>query len=191
MKTRYLVGRRITLGLLSAKTDLSRYANWVNDQETTHFMEVGRFPVSIQDLQRYIRSYARDKNGMLLGIYLNGDKKHIGNITLHGIQWKDRFGEIGILIGDKMARGKGYATEAIRLLVAHAFDRLNLHKLYCGMIEGNEASRQAFLRNGFKEEGVLRKHFFANGSYRDCYRMGLLVDEYARSRLPNPSRGTR
>ena len=50
----------------------------------------------------------------------------------------------GVLIGDRKARGKEYATEAISLVAGHAFNTLNFHKLYTGMIQGNEASKKAF-----------------------------------------------
>lgn len=180
MKTKYLVGKDVMLGLISQKADMSHYADWVNDQDTTRFMAVGRFPVTVQELRTYVRTYELNKNGLLLGIFLKKNKKHIGNISLTDIQWKDRHAEIGILIGDKRSRGRGCGTDAIRLVVEHAFGRLNLNKLYCGMIKGNEASRRAFLRIGFKVEGVLRQHFYINGSYLDCFRMGLLYNEYAR-----------
>jgi [ribosomal protein S5]-alanine N-acetyltransferase len=176
--TKFLVGSRVTLGVLSGDADLESYAAWVNDPETTGFMAVGAIPVSVRELRDYIRKHAAAKNALLLGIYLNRNERHIGNISLHDIQWKDRHGEIGILIGDKRSRGKGYGTEAIRLLVEHAFGRLNLNKIYCGMVERNEASLRAFKRIGFKVEGVLRQHFFSHGKYMDCYRLGLLRDEY-------------
>lgn len=82
------------------------------------------------------------------------------------------------MIGDKKSRGKGYATEAIRLVAKHAFNKLNLHKLYTGMIKGNEVSKRAFEKVGFKVEGILREHFYLKGEYLDCYRMGLLKSEY-------------
>ena len=97
---------------------------------------------------------------------------------MHQISWKDRHAEIGILIGDEKSRGKGYATEAIRLVADHAFNKLNLRKLYTGMVKGNEASKRAFEKVGFRIEGTLREHFYLNGKYLDCYRMGLLRSEY-------------
>ncbi|MBL0059167.1 MAG: GNAT family N-acetyltransferase [Elusimicrobia bacterium] len=188
MKTKYLVGRRVTLGLISLRADLSHYADWVNDRETTQFMAVGRFPVTLGELRAYVRQYAVDKTGLLLGIFLNKSKRHIGNITLNDIQWKDRRAEVGVLIGEKPFRGKGYGREAIELIVEHAFGWLNLHKLSCGMVEGNEASRRAFMRIGFKEEGFLRRHVFVDGSYLGCYRLGLLREEYAKTLQPKLKR---
>jgi len=113
-----------------------------------------------------------------LGIFLKKPIKHIGNITLHQIDWKNRCAEIGIFVGDKQSRGKGCAVQAINLIADHAFNKLNLHKLYTGMTKVNEASKRAFEKVGFKIEGVLREHFYLNGEYLDAYRMGLLKDEY-------------
>lgn len=183
--TKFLIGRRITLGVLSERTDLKLYADWVNDPETTRYMDVGAFPAGARELRDYIRKHAGSKNALLLGIYRG--KRHIGNISLHDIRWRDRHGEIGILIGDKRSRGKGYGTEAIRLLVEHAFARLNLNKITCGMVEGNEASLRAFKRLGFKQEGLLRQHYFSNGRYKDCHRLGLLRGEFKTTEMGRKS----
>ena len=173
MRPVFLNGKRIFLSPLSKKLDLKTYASWLNDQETTLYMGSGRFPTTIESLKEYIDLYNKSKDDILLGIFLSKNSKHIGNITLHMIDWRNRRGAIGIIIGEKRARGKGYATEAIKLVVRHAFDKLNIHKLYAGTVEGNEASRRAFKSVGFKEEGLLKEHFYLNGKYLDCYRMAL------------------
>jgi len=178
MNPTFLKGKNIFLGPLSKDDNLEDYATWLNSQETTLYMGSGRFPVSIDSLKDYISSYQDSKEGMLLGIFLTTNSKHIGNITLHQIDWLNKFAEIGIIIGNEESRGKGYATEAIHLVVEHAFNKMNLRKVYAGMIHGNETSKTAFEAVGFKVEGVLRKHFYLNGKYLDCYRMGLLKSEY-------------
>jgi ribosomal-protein-alanine N-acetyltransferase len=178
MRPVFLAGKNIFLSSLSKEDNLDEYANWINDQQTTLFMGSGRFPVTVDDLKDYIDSYRNSKDGMLLGIFLKQKDRHIGNITLHQIDWRNKFGEIGIMIGDKISHGKGYASEAISLIVDHAFNKLNLRKVYTGMVQGNEASKRAFEKVGFKMEGILKEHFYLNGEYLDCYRMGLLAKEY-------------
>lgn len=178
MRRVFLESKNIFLRPLSKEDGFDNYANWLNDQETTLFIGSGKFPSTIEGLREYIDFYNKSKDGMLLGIFLKKSSKHIGNITLHQISWKDRHAEIGIIIGDKKSRGKGYATEAISLVAGHAFNKLNLHKLYTGMVKGNEASKRAFEKVGFKVEGVLREHFYLNSKYLDCYRMGLLRNEF-------------
>lgn len=174
MRPVFLKGKDIYLGPLSGKARLEGYTSWINDQETTLFMGSGRFPLDEENLKDYINSYAKSKDGIILGIFLKKSSRHIGNVTLHMIDWRNSNAEIGVIIGDKKSRGKGYATEAIRLVADHAFNKLNLHKLYAGMIKGNEASKRAFEKVGFKVEGILKGHFYLNGKYLDCYRLGLL-----------------
>lgn len=178
MRQVFLEGKNIFLSPLSKEDALEDYASWLNDQETTLFMGSGKFPVSIEGLKNYIEAYNNSKEGILLGIFLKKDSRHIGNVTLHQIDWIHRVAEIGILIGDKKSRGKGYAIEAIELITSHAFNKLNLHKLCAGVVKGNEASKRAFEKIGFKVEGILREHFYLNGEYHDCYRMGLLRSEF-------------
>ena len=132
----FLEGKNISLRPLSKEDGFGNYASWLNDQETMLFMGSGRFPSTIEGLKEHIDFYNKSKDGMLLGIFLKKSSKHIGNITLHQISWKDRHAEIGILIGDIKSRGKGYATEAISLISDHAFNKLNLRKLYTGMVKG-------------------------------------------------------
>ena len=178
MRQVFLESKNISLRPLLKEDRFDAYASWLNDQETTLFMGSGRFPATIEGLREYIDFYNKSKDGMLLGIFSKKSSKHIGNITLHQISWRDRHAEIGILIGDKKLRGKGYATEAIMLVSEHAFNKLNLHRICTGMVKGNEASKRAFEKAGFKVEGMLREHFYLNGKYLDCYRMGLLKSEF-------------
>ena len=180
MHTVFLEGKNVILGPLSKEDNLDDYAQWLNDQEVTLFMESGRFPVSIERIRSYIDKYNNRDDGMLLGIFLKETLKHVGNITLHHIDWRNRHAEIGIFIGDKKARGKGNATQAISLMIEHAFSKLNLRKLYSGVIKGNKASNKVFEKNGFKAEGVLKEHFYLNGEYMDCYKLGLLRREYVK-----------
>lgn len=175
MRPVFLEGKNIFLSPLSKEDSLEDYANWLNDQEITLFMGSGRFPVTANSLMVYIDHYNNSRDGMLFGIFTKKSTKHIGNITLHQIDWRNRHAEIGIFIGDKNARGKGYATEAIRLVAEHAFNKLNLRKLCTGMIKDNEGSKKAFEKVGFKVEGILKEHFYLNGEYLDCYRLGLLM----------------
>ena len=75
-------------------------------------------------------------------------------------------------------RGKGYASEALGLLIEYGFDEIGLHRIYARVIDGNEASRNLFTRLGFTQEGLLREHVFRHGKYRNMFMFGLLRDEW-------------
>jgi [ribosomal protein S5]-alanine N-acetyltransferase len=178
MRPIFLEGEKIFLSPLSKDDSLENYVQWFNNQQTTLYMGSGRFPVTVENLRAYIDGFSDRKDGMLLGIFTKQNPKHIGNISLQHIDWQNRFGEIGVIIGDEESRNRGYAREAIKLIVKHAFDRINLRKIYAGIITGNNASKKAFEAVGFKSEGILREHFYLNDEYIDCLRMGLLKSEF-------------
>ncbi len=158
-------------------SDLSdKYVAWMNDPEISQFMETWHFPHTRANIEEYIRAHTDNRNEPFFGIMLkdkynpgistskplydNGIReRHIGNIKLGPINWIDRYADISLFIGEKDLRGKGYGTEAIKLLTDYAFKRLNLHKLRAGIYCRNVASINAFKKSGFEFEGELRKIF--------------------------------
>lgn len=176
--TVFLKGNKIDLCPLDANGDLAHYVSWVNNQENTRYMSVGSYPTTENQLKEYIESF-HPRVGILLGIVMRNGNRHIGNITLHHIDHQNRTGEIGILIGDSKVQGKGFGSEAVRLIARHAFFRLNLNKLTTGMVVENVPSQKMFEKVGFKLEGRLRQHFYKDGKYLDCLRFGLLRSEFS------------
>ena len=75
-----------------------------------------------------------------------------GCIDLFNFNEQHLLAGIGILI-DKKHRKKGYANEALSLLINYAFEILNLQKLYCNIAEENKASLQLFKKNKFRITG--------------------------------------
>jgi len=177
MKTVFLEGNEIFLSPLSKDDDMKNYSEWLNDQETTLFMCSGKFPTAIEGLREYVANMNNSKEGLLLGVFLKNSSVHLGNIALSRIDWKNRSAEIGLFIGDKQARGKGYASQALKLVVEHAFMKLNLRRLVADIVEDNEPSKRIFEKIGFKLEGTYREHFYLNGKYYDCHFYGLLKKE--------------
>ena len=109
---------------------------------------------------------------------MKDDGVHVGNVKLGSISHAHSRGELGIMIGDQRARGKGYGKEAIYALAQYAFESLVLHRVEAGCAELNFASRDAFLSVGFRVEGRLRSHQVdVDGKRIDCLRMGALPGE--------------
>ena len=73
---------------------------------------------------------------------------------------------IGIMIiGEE--RGKGFASEALDLIVEYAFDRLKLHQLYANVLEENEASLALFKRKHFEIIGVKKEWIRHKDDWKD------------------------
>ncbi|MFF3787668.1 GNAT family N-acetyltransferase [Streptomyces sp. NPDC001933] len=77
-------------------------------------------------------------------------------------------------------RRKGYATEAVVVLLRFMFAERRYHKCLAAILAHNEASLALFRRLGFTEEGRLREHVFFAGRHHDLVRMGMLAGEFDR-----------
>ncbi|NBM15909.1 GNAT family N-acetyltransferase [Streptomyces sp. GC420] len=96
--------------------------------------------------------------------------------------------EHGVTIGADHRR-KGYAAEAVVMLMRFMFAERRYHKCQARIFAHNEASLALHRRLGFVEEGRLRDHVFSVGGYHDLVMMGMLVDEFtqAHSMSDHPS----
>jgi len=74
--------------------------------------------------------------------------------------------EIGYRIG-QAHNGKGYATEAVRLVCLDAFEKHNLHRLEAATSIGNVGSQIALLKNGFTFVGRRREAIKLHGIWQD------------------------
>lgn len=162
-----LESSRLYLRDVSVADVAGEYEAWMNDPEVVAQTESRFRPVSRHALEDYVRSLTGKRDVVFCAIVLKENNRHIGNIKLGPVNWVHRFGDIGIIIGAKDLWGKGYASEAIGLMVDYAFGTLNLHKVTASCYATNEASRRAFLRAGFVEEGRRISHFYQSGGYVD------------------------
>ncbi len=86
--------------------------------------------------------------------------------------------EIGFQIFDPNARGKGYATEAVLLLVDYLFKSSPLNRLEVRMDTRNKASENIAVKCGFVKEGNLRQSLFVQGEYVDTFIYALVREEW-------------
>jgi len=114
---------------------------------------------------------------MNFAICLTEGSRHIGNCGLMGIDRDNRTATLGIFIGERDCRGRGFGTEAVRTLCRFAFEEMDLRKIRLDTHAGNEAALKAYERVGFRREGLLRQEFYRHGRALDVVRMGLLRDE--------------
>jgi RimJ/RimL family protein N-acetyltransferase len=64
-------------------------------------------------------------------------------------------------------------------MLQHAFDVLNLERVYLYVVEYNIAARKLYESNGFSYEGSLRKHIALGGERYDLLVMGIMRDEFS------------
>jgi RimJ/RimL family protein N-acetyltransferase len=162
---------RLILRCLDEAAATGPYLAWMRDPQVLRFLEARHGQHDGSSLAAFIRSTNGSKDSLLLGIFERDRERHVGNIKLGPVDWPNRRGEVGLLIGEYDCWGRGYAREAIAALTAHAFDALGLHKLTAGYLAPNVASGKAFAAAGYFIEARLRDHFLLDGVWTDGVRI--------------------
>jgi RimJ/RimL family protein N-acetyltransferase len=101
----------------------------------------------------------------------------VGAINTHGASARNGAFEYGIAVFRKHWR-KGYASEAILLVLRYYFLELRYHKVLATVYGFNEPSLALHRRLGFVEEGRLREQIYTGGAYHDEYIFGMTSDEF-------------
>jgi RimJ/RimL family protein N-acetyltransferase len=117
-----------------------------------------------------------DPNSISFAIEVDGN--YIGHCGLHSIQSAARACELGIEIGNRDYWGKGYGREVVRLLLAYAFQHLNLNRVSLHTHSANERAIRCYRACGFIEEGRFRQQHWLAGRYVDGIAMAILRDEF-------------
>lgn len=106
--------------------------------------------------------------------------RFIGHIRLHGVSRQDSRASLAIGIDDASCLGKGYGTEATRLVLAYAFGGV-FHRIGLRVLANNARAIACYRKCGFVEEGREREAAFVNGAWQDDIIMGLLDREFSLS----------
>lgn len=138
------------------RADIPTLRRWMNDPEVTQFL-VRMFPVMEKEEEEWIENKHKNENDVTLGIIETGEKKLIGSIGLHHINWLHRTATTGTVLGEKAYWGKGYGTEAKMLLLDLAFNAFDLCGVLSRVIAHNERSLAYGKRSGYTEIGRLPK----------------------------------
>jgi diamine N-acetyltransferase len=153
--------------------DIDVLYKWENDIENWRVSNI-QTPFSRHTLQQYIETahqdiYSVKQLRLIIELSLStaDEKMAIGCIDLFDFDPKHLRAGVGVLIAEKTERGKGYASDALLLLINYAFDVLNLHQLYCNISAENEASILLFQKHGFQISGIKKQWIRDKNIFKD------------------------
>jgi ribosomal-protein-alanine N-acetyltransferase len=113
------------------------------------------------------------------GIALRDSGKVIGTTTLFNLSLDNGRAELGYAMAHAYW-GQGYMNEALKALVSHAFEVMELRRLEADVDPRNVASVRTLERLGFQREGFLRERWHVNGEIQDALFYGLLRREWVK-----------
>lgn len=168
-------GAEIGLRRVMADDATPEYLGWLRDPDVNHFLETRFTDHTPESLADYVASMAQSPDSELLAIVRLADGRHIGNIKIGPVERHHGTADVGLMIGDRDAWGRGYGTEAIVLATRFAFRELGVRKLTASCYSGNAGSAAAFLKAGWTEEGRRPAQFVGpDGDTHDQVLFGML-----------------
>lgn len=159
--------------------DWETYFGWDQDVEQSRALYWIPFPQSQEALKRFIEkvSVERLENDSFRFVIENRAGELVGDISPNHCDRRVGNFDYGIAV-KQGHRGKGYASEAILLVLRYYFQELRYQKATVRVYSFNEPSIKLHEKLGFQQEGRIRRTVFTRGRYYDELIYGMTVEEF-------------
>ena len=169
-----ITGERVALGPIEGGT-LELFYRWFNDFELLRTAGIGEGPWTMERVAEWCKRFKSDGAEAWFMIYERDSGLPIGSTGLRDIDERHRTAEFAISIGEPSARGKGYGTEATRLMLDYAFVARGLHSVLLDVAEYNPGGIRAYEKAGFTITGRRRESDVMGGRRWDTIFMQALA----------------
>jgi RimJ/RimL family protein N-acetyltransferase len=176
-------GELVRLVAPNPETDAEVMARWSRDSEYSRLLDAdpARLWSAGQIKTHMEKEWEKDsRNGFFFLIRTLADDRLIGLVGLDGIRWTHGDAWVGIGLGEREYWGKGYGTDAMRVILRYAFTELNLHRVSLNVFEYNSRAICSYGKVGFAIEGRVRQFLQRDGQRWDLIFMGILWEEWER-----------
>ena len=159
--------------------DNEYFAKWSENDQYLRIMDNDPAkPVTPEAWEQFEAGILNSPNNFHFHLRTIADDTLIGMIGLGQIQWTHQIASMGIAIGDPAYWGKGYGTDALKLILGYAFRELNLYRVGSSTISYNIRSIKAHQKVGFRQEGVQRSLIQREGQRFDLIEFGIRRPEW-------------
>jgi len=176
MNNNILHGKEILLRAPEPE-DLELLYQWENDTEIWNISET-LSPISRYILKKYLENSHKDifETKQVRFIIQSADGSiPLGTIDLFNFDPFHKRAGVGILIADKSQRNKGFAKDALKLLISYCREILKLHQLFCNISSENTASIELFQKMGFTISGTKKKWNWNGRHFTDEHFLQLIL----------------
>jgi [ribosomal protein S5]-alanine N-acetyltransferase len=183
---RKLVLKSERLGFVTlVREDIPTMTAWFQNPEySAYLMGAAARPFTLEAETKWFEDNATPSQSLVtFGILELESKRLIGTCSLMEINPVNGIATLGIGIGEPECLGKGYGTEAVRLLVEYGMFFLNLHNIKLEVFGFNPRAIRAYEKAGFRLVGRRRAAYVLGGERYDDIIMDILRDEVDLSRM--------
>ena len=166
--------------------NLAAFQRWYADPEVVRLTRYQDGPMRTEEIERFFAARALGADSLAMAIHVRDSDRLIGTCALSQLDADNGSALFHITIGEKDTWGRGYGTEATRLMIDHAFSGLGLHRVALSVFAFNERAIRSYRSVGFVVEGRAREAIWRDGRWWDEISMSLLDADW--KALPKPAR---
>lgn len=176
-----LEGRKVSLRLLELADCSERYVAWLADPKVNEFLETRHVEQTLAMVKAFVAGMVESPHSYLFAILEKGDHpgRHVGNVKIGPIVTRHLYADVSYFIGEREAWGRGYGTEAVRLVTRFGFERLGLHRCQAGLYESNIGSHRVLEKAGYTLDGRLGKQLLLGDRWEDHVWFGALRETWS------------
>jgi RimJ/RimL family protein N-acetyltransferase len=136
-------------------------------------------PTTLEALRSSLEKWldCQESEGAILFAVETLGGEYVGGVSLHSMDRKNGVFSFGVAI-DAPHRSKGYAKDAVAILLRYGFQERRFQKCNSATVHTNSASIALHTSLGFTEEGRVRRRWFYNGQYHDDVLFGMTAEEF-------------
>lgn len=146
------------------KNDDKFLVKYANDKIVSRYISTMPYPYTLKDARKWIKRCIRLSKKREKNFVIEIDRNFAGSISLWHID--KHKAELGYWVARKFW-DKGIAKEAVKIVTNFGFNKLKLRRVYAYAFTKNKTSARVLEKNGYKFEGLLRKHANKDGRLID------------------------
>lgn len=183
IQTQLFEGSDIRFGPIDHEKDPAIESGWTHDSDFMRMMDVTparpMSPAMVKkQYEKLEKQMDENKNQYYFAIRAREEDRLIGIAIVQWIEWANGNGFLRLGIGAAEDRGKGYGTQALRMLLRFAFAELNLFRVTALVPEYNTAAIALLKKFGFVEEVRRRQSVERDNKRWDLLVFGLLSEDW-------------
>ena len=171
-------GRLVRLRAIEP-TDAETIFRHRQDDEISRLDARIQWPQSLAERRRKLENPGEktptDDKGLVIETL---DGHSVGDISVQTTDYRSGTFSVGIGLGERSAWGKGYAKEAMVLILRYMYHERRYEKCNLGVYAYNERALGFYRHLGFVDEGCLRRNHFTDGAYHDEILLGMTREEF-------------
>ncbi len=153
------------------------FVKWFNDPGVFGYQRDMGYQTTPEEQMQWVLESQRNPTQRIFSIFYHPENQLIGDGGFINLDFENRKGEIGLVIGEKQYWDRGLGAESIFLLCQYGFEALKLHNIMAEHFSVNPKSLPLFQKLGFKLIGTRRQSHWLGGQMIDVHYSDLIPKE--------------